>query len=64
MTKTYTDFVAEHDGKFFWHCDAGADEDGRKLLDVLAYDTEEDLFDDDTNRLAIDRATVIDDRAE
>lgn len=64
MTKTYTEFAAEHDGKFFWDCDAGADEDGRKLLDVLVYDTEEDLDADDDNSLAIARATVIDDRSE
>ena len=22
-SKTYTQFAQEHDGKFFWHCDAG-----------------------------------------
>lgn len=64
MSKTYTQFAQEHDGKFFWHCDAGADEQNRTLLDVLVYDTEEDLDADDDNSLAVARATVIDDRAE
>jgi hypothetical protein len=63
-SKTYTQFAQEHDGKFFWHCDAGEDEQNRPLLDVLVYDTEEDLDADDDNSLAVARATVIDDRAE
>jgi protein tyrosine/serine phosphatase len=59
---TYTQFVAEHQGACFWHCDAGADDTGAALLDVLAYATEEDLDADDDNSLAIARQTVIDDR--
>jgi hypothetical protein len=59
---TYTQFVAEHPGSFFWHCDAGADDTGAALLDVLVYATEDDLDADDDNSLAIARQTVIDDR--
>lgn len=59
--KTYTEFTAEHAGKFFWDCDAGQI-DGNSCLDVLVYETEEDMDADADNSLAIDRATVIDDR--
>ena len=62
MTKTYSQFAAEHSGKFFWDCDAGVDECGRAQLDVLVYDTQADLDADGDNSLAIARATVIDDR--
>lgn len=61
-TKTFTEFAEEHAGKFFWHCDAGTDDDNRPLLDVLVYSTEEDMDEDDDNSLAIARALVIDDR--
>ena len=59
--KTYNEFVTGYIGKHFWVCDAGADKDGHELLDVLVYDTEEDLDADDDNTLAIARHTVIDD---
>lgn len=64
MTKTYHQFAAEHDGKFLWDCDAGANEDDLQTLDVLVYDSEEDLDADDDNSLAIARATVVDDRED
>ncbi len=64
MTKTYTEFTAEHEGKFFWECDAGRDDDNRPMVDVLVYSSEEDMEEDDDNSLAIGRALVIDDRAE
>lgn len=59
--KTYSEFVAENEGRFFWNCDAGMI-DGKECLDVLAYDSEEDLDNDDDNSLCVARATVIDDR--
>ena len=62
MSKTYTEFAAEHAGKHLWTCRAGCSEDGRELIDVLVYETEEDLCSDDDNSLAVDRATVVDDR--
>lgn len=61
--KTYTEFTAEHEGMFFWHCDAGMI-DGERCLDVLVYDSAADMDADTDNSLAIDRETVIDDREE
>lgn len=59
--KTYAEFTAEHEGKFFWICDAGR-VDGLDLLDVLVYDDEDEMDADEDNSLAVARATVIDDR--
>jgi hypothetical protein len=61
--KTYTEFIAENEGCFFWHCDAGMI-DGNECLDVLVYDSEEDMEADDDNSLVVNRATVIDDRGD
>jgi len=51
---------------FFWSCDAGLVEDdfGNLVrgLDVLIYETEDDMDADTDNTLAICRETVIDDR--
>lgn len=58
--KTFTEFT--RDSMHYWHCDAGRDEDGRQLLDVLVYETRADMDSDTDNSLAIDRAIVIDDR--
>jgi hypothetical protein len=60
--KTYTEFSEAHEDKFFWDCDAGMI-DGHRCADVLVYETEEDMEADADDSLAIDRATVIDDRA-
>ena len=64
--KTYSEFTEEHPDRFFWCCEANGVNlpRGEQLLDVLVYDTEEDLEADDDNSLAIARATVIDDRPE
>ena len=65
MTRTYTKFAAEHAGKFLAAFDAGLGEEGKPTLDVLVYDTAEDADldeDEGTNRRAIARADVIDDR--
>lgn len=58
--KTYTEFVADHADCFFWDCDAG-EIDGNRCLDVLVYESEEDMDRDVDNSLAIARETVIDD---
>lgn len=64
--RTYSEFTAEHPGMFFWSCDAGLVEDdfGNEVraLDVLVYDTEDDMDADTDNSLAVCRETVIDDR--
>jgi len=59
--RTYSEFTAEHAGKFFWDCDAG-NVDGSCCLDVLVYETAEDMDADTDNSLAVCRETVIDDR--
>lgn len=58
--RTYAEFTAANEGCFFWSCDAGMI-DGMRCLDVLVYDSEEDMEADDDNSLAINRETVIDD---
>jgi hypothetical protein len=59
--KTLSSLKAEFTNKFFWTHDAGQNEAGQNLLDVLVYNTQEDLDADDDNSLVISRATVIDD---
>ena len=58
--KTYQEFATNGD-LFYLAFDAGSI-DGHRCLDVLAYDSEDDLEADDDNTLASDRATVIDDK--
>ena len=64
--KTYSEFTGEHPGMFFLSCDAGLVEDGFgnevRGLDVLIYETEDDMDADTDNSLAVGRETVIDDR--
>jgi len=61
--RTYTEFTSQFDDHVFWDCDAGVDEFGQQMLDVLVYDSEEELEADTDNSLSVARATVIDDRA-
>ena len=61
--KTYTEFAAENEGRFFWSCDAGYI-DGHDCLDVLAYASTGDMERDEDNTLAVARETVIDDTDE
>jgi hypothetical protein len=58
---TYTEFTADST-RVYWSCDAGLDDNGNPLADVLVYETEDDMAADDDNSLAVARATVIDDR--
>jgi hypothetical protein len=61
IMKALNEFKQQHPGKYFWSHDAGQNELGQDLLDVLVYDSAADLDEDDDNSLAIARATVIDD---
>jgi hypothetical protein len=65
VTRTYREFTSQFADHFiyFRECDAGTDEDGRQLMDVLVYNSEEALEADTDNSLSVARATVIDDRA-
>ena len=56
--KTYSQFIAENEGKVFWADSLG---DG-EYLDILAYDSQADSDADIDNSLAVERATVLDDR--
>lgn len=58
--KTFSQFKEENNGLFFWSCDAGKI-DGLPCLDAIAYDSEEDMENDEDNSLAVERETVIDD---
>lgn len=66
IMRTYSELTGEHPGMFFWSCDAGLVEDdfGNEVrgLDVLIYETEDDMGADRDNALSIGRETVIDDR--
>lgn len=66
IMRTYSELTGEHPGMFFWSCDAGLVEDdfGNEVrgLDVLIYETEDDMDADTDNTLSIGRETVIDDR--
>jgi hypothetical protein len=59
--KNLSTFKSEYPGMVFWTCDAGQNEDGASLVDVLVYNSVADMAADDDNTLAVARATVIDD---
>lgn len=61
----YSNFISEHKGKFFAVFDAGIDDNDDEWLDVIVYDSEYELEldeDEGTNKRAIARADVINDR--
>jgi hypothetical protein len=59
--KTLSTFKSEYPGMTFWTCDAGQNDNGASMLDVLVYNSVADMAADDDNSLAIARATVLDD---
>tara|TARA_R110000868_G_scaffold144517_2_gene363757 strand:+ start:428 stop:832 length:405 start_codon:yes stop_codon:yes gene_type:complete len=63
----FSQFAAKHNDKYLVAFDGGIDDNDNEWLDVLAYDSEEDANSDEeegTNKRAIARADVIDDREE